>query len=72
MLSERERNREFVLLCVGGGGAHVCAFYLGGCAHAFLQTICCGYSSADVGTKSGGGEKKGKRLEKWAVILILT
>jgi len=31
----------------------------------------CGYTSADVGTKSGGGEKEGKRLEIWAVILIL-
>jgi hypothetical protein len=69
----RERNSEFVLVCVC-----VCvrtrmrALYMGGCAHAFLQTIYCGYSSANVGTKSGGGgEKKGKRLENWAVILIL-
>jgi len=70
MLSEREKNSEFVLLCVCVC-AHmlvrvhacvlvlICAFYLGGCAHAFLQTIYCGYRSADVGTKSGGGEKEG-------------
>jgi hypothetical protein len=50
----------------------VFAFYLGGCAHAFLQNIHCGYISADVGTKSDGGEKEGKRLENWAVILTLT
>ena len=50
----------------------MCALYLGRCAHAFLQTIYCGYSSAVVGTKCGGGEKKSKRLENLAVILILT
>jgi len=50
----------------------MCALYLGRCAHAFLQTIFRGYSSAVVGAKSGGGEKKGRRMENWAVILILT
>jgi len=78
----RERHSDFVLLCVcvcvhvhahACMRAHVlmCAFCLGGCTQAFLQTMYCGYTSADVGTKSGGGEKEGKRLEIWAVILIL-
>ena len=73
----RERNSEFVLcvcvcVCVCACACVLmCALYVGGCAHAFLQTTYCGYSSANVGTKSGGGEKKGKRLENWAVILIL-
>jgi hypothetical protein len=39
----------------------MCALYVGGCAHAFLQTIYCGYNSANVGTKWGKeGQKAGE------------